>query len=292
MPRRCDLWRIGVVAAAIADVARAVSLDAFQIDWLDEPANFAFEADPFAILRGDTLHLFAEAFDYRERHGRIVHRTIDPDGTVSPPRVVVEEPWHLSYPALVEDDGETYMLPEASKGGGLTLYRAAVFPDRWERVADISLDTVPVDATPFRHDGRWWLAYASAANAKASLHLAFADQLGGSWTPHPGNPMCVNRRGARPGGTPFLLDGRLVLPVQDCAGTYGAAICLLAVDALTPDRFECDPVKRLTAPSSAGRYHEGLHTLTACGKVTLIDVKRIDRTGRGWLIDAKRWLRR
>jgi hypothetical protein len=292
MPRRCDLWRIGVVAAPIAEIARAGSLDAFKIDWLDEPAYFAFEADPFAIRRGDTIHLFTEAFDYRERHGRIVHRTIASDGAVLLPRVVLEEPWHLSYPALVEDDGETYMLPEAAKGGRLTIYRAAAFPDRWERIADITLDTLPIDATPFRHDGHWWLAYASAANAKASLYLAFADQLAGPWTPHPGNPVRVDRAGARPGGTPFLLDGRLVLPVQDCTGTYGAAILLLAVDTLTCERFECEQIARLSPPPSAGRYREGLHTLTACGDVTLIDVKRIDRTGRGWLIDAKRWLTR
>lgn len=292
MPRRCDLWRIGVVAAPIANIARAGSLEAFRIDWLEEPADFAFEADPFAIRRGDTLHLFAETFDYRERQGRIVHRTIGPDGTVSPPRVVLEEPWHLSYPALIENSGETYMLPEASKDGGLTLYRAASFPERWERVTDITLDTVPIDTTPFRHDGRWWLAYASAENAKASLHLAYADQLVGPWTPHRGNPVRIDRSGARPGGTPFQLDGRIVLPVQDCTGTYGAAIRLLAIDTLTPERFECEPLARLAAPPSAGRYREGLHTLTACGEVTLIDVKRVDRTGRGWLIDAKRWLSR
>ena len=86
MPRRCDLWRIGVVTAPIADIARAGSLDDFKINWLEEPADFRFEADPFAVRRGNELHLFAEAYDYRERHGRIVHRTIDPDGTVSPPR--------------------------------------------------------------------------------------------------------------------------------------------------------------------------------------------------------------
>ena len=292
MPRRCDLWRIGVVVAPIAEIARLGSLDAFKIDWLDEPADFAFKADPFAVRRGDTIHLFAEAFDYRERHGRIIHRTIARDGTVSPARVVLDEAWHLSYPALVEDGGQTYMLPEAAKGGGLNLYRAASFPDCWERIADITLDTIPIDATPFRHDGRWWLAYASAANAKASLHLAFADQLAGPWTPHPGNPVRLDPAGARPGGTPFLLDGRLVLPVQDCTGTYGAAIRLLAIDTLTPERFDCEPIARLTSPLGAGHYREGLHTISACDDVTLIDVKRIDRTGRGWLIDAKRWLTR
>ena len=294
MPRRADHWRIGIVGAPIADIARAGTLESFAIDWLDKPADFAFEADPFAIWRDGAIHLFAEAFDYRTRHGRIVHRVIAPDGGASPPNLLLEEPWHLSYPALIEDEGETYMLPEASKGGGLHLYRAARFPDQWERLASIALDTVPVDATPFRHDGRWWLAYASGATsdtAQSTLHLACADHLAGPYTPHPANPVRVDRGGARPGGTPFLLDGRLVIPVQDCATTYGAAIRLLAFDELTSDRVAIAPLTRLTAPASAGAYRDGLHTLTSCGDVTLIDVKRVVRSLAGMLIDVRRKLR-
>lgn len=295
MPRRCDLWRIGIVRAPIEAIARAGSLDPFAIDWLEEPGDLRFVADPFAVRRDGALHLFAEAYDYRERHGRIVHIRIDEEGRVSPARLALEEPWHLSYPQLIEDSGATWMLPEASKGGGLALYRATGFPLRWEKVADIILDVVPVDATPFRHDGGWWLAYSSGAgrdSAMELLHLAYAEALTGPWTPHPANPVRSDRSGARPGGTPFLLDGRLVIPVQDNVGTYGAAIRLLEIDTLTIDRFEATVGARIAPPPSAGQYREGLHTLSACGEITLIDVKRIDRSGRGWMIDACRWLSR
>lgn len=293
MPRRCDLWRIGIVRAAIGEIAQAGSLEGFAIEWLAEPRNFAFMADPFGLQRDGTLHLFAEDYAYRERHGRIVHIAIDEAGLASAPQVVLKEAWHLSYPQMIEDSGETYMLPEASKGGGLALYRAVEFPERWERVGDILLDAVPVDATPFRHEGRWWMAYAPGGrkgDAKTRLHLAWADRLVGPWTAHPGNPVRVDRASARPGGTPFRMDGRLVIPVQDNAGTYGAAIRLLEVDLLTTERFEARPGARIGPPASAGAYREGLHTLSACGEVTLIDVKKIDRTGRGWLIDLRRQL--
>jgi len=295
MPRRCDLWRIGVVRAPIEAIARAGSLEGFAIDWLEEPGDFRFLADPFAIRRDGALHLFAESYDYRERQGRIVHRRIDETGHAGPADLALEEAWHQSYPQLVEDGGDVFMLPEASKGGGLTLYRATNFPRGWEPVARIVLDVVPVDATPFRHDHRWWLAYASGADKRAALsmlHLAYADRLDGPWTPHPANPVRVDRAGARPGGIPFLLDGLLVIPVQDNVGTYGAAIRLLEVNALTTTRFEARLGARIAPPASAGRYHEGLHTLSACVDVTLIDVKRVDRSGRGWLIDAKRLLTR
>lgn len=295
MPRRCDHWRIGIVRAPIDAIARAGSLEPFAIDWLEEPADFRFNADPFAIRHDGALHLFAEAYDYRERHGRIVHIAIDEAGRASPPQLALAELWHLSYPQLIEDRGELFMLPEAAKGGRLTLYRATMFPLGWKPTAEIALDVLPIDATPFRHDGRWWLAYASGANrasALGSLHLAFADRLAGPWIPHPANPVRIDLGAARPGGTPFLIDGQLVIPVQDNRDTYGGAIHLLMVETLTTERFEAKVGARIAAPASAGRYREGLHTLSACGELTLIDVKRIDRSGRGWLIDAGRWISR
>ena len=142
MPRRCDLWRIGIVDAPIEAIARAGSFEPFAVRWLEEPEDFRFVADPFAVQRDGELHLFAEAYDYRERQGRIVHRTVDADGA-SPWQVAVKEPWHLSYPVLVEEEGVTFMLPEASKSGGLWLYRATYFPLGWTRIGEIAPDIVP-----------------------------------------------------------------------------------------------------------------------------------------------------
>ena len=50
------------------------------------------------------------------------------------------------------------------------------------------------------------------------------------------------------------------------------------------------PLARLTAPASAGAYRDGLHTLTSCGEVTLIDVKRVVRSVAGMLIGVRRRL--
>ncbi|MEI9904226.1 MAG: hypothetical protein WDN06_09755 [Asticcacaulis sp.] len=49
----------------------------------------------------------------------------------------MRQPYHLSYPSLIRDGGEIYMLPEAHRSGKLTLYRAERFPDRWAPAADI-----------------------------------------------------------------------------------------------------------------------------------------------------------
>lgn len=294
MPLRSDIWRIGIVQADVARIATE-GLDGMPIAWLPETTAFTFLADPFGLRHEGRRFLFAEAYDYRTRRGVIDVMEISPDGTPGPRRTVLAEPWHLSYPFVFEADEKVWMIPEAHRSGVLTFYRAAAFPDRWEPAACVALDTPAIDATPFHHDGLWWLAYAPAGPQswkQGRLHLAWAKRLTGPWRPHPDNPVRVDRAGSRPGGTPFLRDGQLVLPTQDCRSTYGAAVQLLEIDVLTPDRFEARPGARLGPPASAGAYRDGLHTLSAFGDLTLVDAKRIDRSAGGLAIDIGRRLGR
>src|SRR5205823_3349160 len=106
------------------------------------------------------------------------------------------------------------------------------FPDRWSAVASFELDAVPIDATPFLYEGRWWLFYAphhpEAAKTRA-LHIAFADSLLGPWRAHPGNPVRYDVASARPGGAVSSSQGVPVLPVQDCTMTYGGGLRPLVI---------------------------------------------------------------
>jgi hypothetical protein len=292
MPRRCDIWRVGIAQAPIADIAARGAIDPLSVSWLPEESDFRFLADPFGLWRDGRLHLFAEAYDYRTRHGVIDWMMLDADLRPVDRRTVLREPWHLSYPQIFEADGATWMLPEASQGGRLRLYRAVDFPLYWTRAVEIILDVVPIDATIAHHDGRWWIFYSGGADRQSRMgHLrcAWADRLGGPWHCPPANPIRVDMGGARPGGTPFAIDGTLMLPVQDCRRTYGGAVRILRFLELTPDTVQTDIGGPIGPP--AGRdYRDGLHTLSGCGSVTLIDAKRIDRSGRGWLIDLGRHL--
>lgn len=295
MPRRKDIWRVGVVTAPIAEAAAPGALARLPIHWLPVEPAFTFLADPFGIRRDGGLFVFAEAYDYRTRHGVIDLLELDDTLRVIARRTVLREAWHLSYPYVFEADGAVWMAPEAHRAGVFTFYRAEQFPDVWTPVSRSELDTPAVDPTVFRHGGLWWLAYApdgSQAAKQGRLHLAWAEALTSPWRPHAGNPVRVSRASSRPGGTPFEVDGQLMLPVQDCVATYGHAIRLLRIDVLTPDRFEADAGPPIIAPGVAAPYCEGLHTLSACGDLTLIDVKRIDRSPAGLAIDLGRALGR
>lgn len=290
------MWRVGLVRAPMADLLEPEALARHEVTWIPDPGPLRFLADPMGVWRDGRLYVFAEIYDYRDRVGAIEVLTFDQDLNLLGREPVLKEPWHLSYPFIVEADGETYMLPEAHKSGRLTLYRAEDFPTKWTPVATIELDQVAIDATPVFHDGQWWLFYTPAttkAEKVSALHVAWADRITGPWTPHPANPVRFDRSSSRPGGTPIVVDGTIVLPMQDCRRTYGGAIRMLRVTTLTPDRFEAEPDEPITAPSSFGKLTDGLHTVSAAGPVTLIDAKRFEVSPLSLALDVRReWTRR
>ena len=295
MPLAKDIWRPLLVDAPIETILRRGTIDGHARHWLPYEDYLCFLADPFGLIRGDRLHIFVERYDYRTRRGVIDCLLFDDAFTLIERRRVLEEPWHLSFPFVFEDEGATWMLPEAHRSGALTLYRAEDFPWRWRPAASIALDHVAVDATPVFHDGLWWLFYASAdrpADKTGALFAAWAERLDGPWHPHRSNPLREDPASSRPGGTPVMLDGRLVLPVQDCRKTYGGAIRPLWIDRLTPDAFVAEVGAPIVAPAAFAPFDRGLHTLSAVGDRTLVDVKRRLLSPRSLVTLARRELRR
>lgn len=259
-----------------------------EIVWLpDDPAGFRYVADPFAITRDGCVTVFVEAFDYRTRRGEIRYFQYDASDQLLAEGLALAEPFHLSYPSLIADGDDLYMLPEGHKSGSLKLYRCVRFPDRWERPAQPMLAAPAIDASVVRHGGRWWMFYAlpgPADRAMRELHVAHAETLTGPWTVHPANPVATGFADGRPGGTPFAADGHLHLPIQDCSTTYGAAINLLRIDTMTPDAFAASVVKRFEPGDLLAEYGDGLHTLSGDETVTCIDVKSIRHSpAEGWI---------
>ncbi|MFG6461874.1 hypothetical protein ACG04Q_09855 [Roseateles sp. DXS20W] len=296
---RTDFWQVGIVPLALRDVdATALSAVRSRITWLPDAGRWRYLADPFGLVRGDALHVFVEAFDYRVKRAHIErHEFALADLHWRGRSTALDLPFHLSYPQVLEHGGQTWMVPESFQAGEVALYRATdASLDRWERHGQLLAGPV-ADASLIEHGGRWWMFYTLVgpqARDQRELHVAHAPALTGPWTPLAGNPVRVARDGARPAGRPFVAhDGVLTLPVQDCAAGYGSATRLLRFPLLTPERVVIEAgTERLTGDLASTTHTAGLHTLTGCGAFTLIDVKRIDRSrGKQWL-DFKRRLRR
>jgi len=294
MPRRKDIWQCAIVDRACGELIER-GFDGAAVRWFPEEPDYTFLADPFGIRDAQSLHVFVERYDYRTRHGTIERLTFDDGFDLVERRPALGEAWHLSYPCVFEADGEVWMLPEAHRSGALTLYRAHGRFEDWRAECRIALDFLPVDASPLRHEGRWWLFYTSAQDKRskiADLHVAWAESLCGPWTAHPGNPVRRDPASSRPGGTPVVLDGKIMLPVQDCTRTYGGAIRPLWIDRLDEIGFSASAGPPLGLPDGSPPKCEGMHTLSACGEVTLVDVKTIESSLFGLRIELGRLLGR
>jgi hypothetical protein len=109
-------------------------------------------------------------------------------------------------------------------------------------------------------------------DANTELWLWSAAAFDGPWTPHPQNPVKIDVTSSRPAGTPFVRDGVLYRPAQDCSSSYGGAIVINEVTRLDADWFDERPVGRMEA--EAGRYPTGRHTISFGGGLVAVDGKR------------------
>ncbi len=269
---RHEQWNIGVLDAPIQSLLEAPGPLAPR--WLQMPRRREFFADPIGIVRDGCSMVFCEYLDYRGGRGRI--SAFDPDAPERVHEVEIGPPVHLSYPYLIEHEGALYCIPETCGANEVALYEVERFPDRWRRVATLISGLPLIDVTPFRYDHRWWLAASlpSPRGANCELHLYYADALAGPWQPHAANPVKVDVRSARPGGTPFWKDGVFYRPAQDCSATYGRRVVINRVVRLTTLTFEEEPAA-VVDPPITGAYTAGLHTISALGEGrTLIDAKR------------------
>ncbi len=232
----------------------------------------AFSADPFPIEWRGRLGFFYERLDYRTDKGEIYFQELDDAGVKGEAVPVLSEPWHLSYPFLIEEDGALYMAPEASASNAVTLYRCVDFPQKWEPVAKLVAGVEASDATIFRHGGRYWMTSVTRdgfGGYSDTLAIHHAPSLFGAWEPHRSTPALIDSRHARPAGAVYRHGDHLLRPAQDCSRGYGKAIAFMRVDRLDEAEFRQTPVGHL----SPGAAWPGarLHTINRHGRLECID---------------------
>jgi hypothetical protein len=197
------------------------------------PPADRFWADPFLVEDGETLWVFFEELRFNEQKGFLSCLSINAQGQVSAPQVVLEEDWHLSYPQVFEHEGRWYLLPESSARKNLVLYSAERLPGPWRPVAELLTNCRVADATVWQ-EGSEWRMVASIGTASGPINDMLqtfrAPTLTGPWVPLSQAPVRVDAATARPAGPRFQHHGKWYRPVQDCRQRYGRATHLLAME--------------------------------------------------------------
>ncbi len=261
-------WNIGIIDSPMEEVALNPGKK-WEVKWLKEATGKCFHADPFGILEDGKPVLFFEYFNGTK--GEIF---IQSNGNES--RNLQVSKYHCSYPFIVEDKGTIYCIPEQQASGKLSLYKYNRVEKTLEFISCLLEGFHAVDPSLVFHEDSWWLFCTNAADKGADirLYIFHSKELSGPWNPHQLNPVKTDIRSARPGGHFFTKDGQLYRPSQDSSKGYGGSLVINRIDSLSPEAFMETPVNGLHPEQLSGIYTEGWHTISSCGKFTLVDGKR------------------
>jgi hypothetical protein len=236
------------------------------------PPRDRFWADPFPIEHAGRYFIFFEELLFATGKGHISVVEVSRAGECSPSKKVLERDYHLSYPFLLELQGELFMVPESLQNRTVDLYRCIQFPDQWKLERRLLGDTMCADATFHHQDGRWWMFVnvgIEGAEVYDELHLYCAERFEGPWRAHKSNPVKCDVRGARPAGRLFFRDGKLYRPAQICAPLYGSGLAIHEVLELSRQAY-IEREDRRILPVPQERLL-GLHTLNRAGDLRVVD---------------------
>lgn len=269
-------WNIGVLPHPVESL-----LDEspnLNVRWLPPPAIGQSRATPFGWMREENLNVLYEKTQQETGESVIARLRPKRDNNLKRSRTVLETAGHLSYPFILEKDGQVYAIPEQVHSGKVDLY---LLDDEGTALTLVRtlLEEPLCSPTLFQHEGRWWLFGTAADSPDTVLHAFYADQFEGPYKPHLLNPIKMDIRSARPAGAPFQHAGGLCRPARD-GSTPGGGISFNRIMILTPERFSEEIVKSMDPVP--GRWSHGIHTLSAVGEITLVDGMRklTDRSQR------------
>lgn len=177
-------------------------------------------ADPFLLNHDGKIYLFYELIKKPEPAAKLAVSVYNPDtNNWDFHSVVLDEPFHLSYPYVFEHDSETYMIPETKEAQSVRLYRAVDFPSKWQFERTLIQDKRYVDSSIIFWKGYFFLF----TTRKRKLYLYYSKSLSGEWTLHPKAP--VKRRNyARCAGRILEHDGKLFRFGQEQVNGYGMGL--------------------------------------------------------------------
>jgi hypothetical protein len=226
-------------------------------DVTDSPTHYV--ADPFMVYENGTWYMFFEVLNTRTNQGDIGLATSSDGLNWSYKQIVIDEPFHISFPCVFKWKNEYYMIPESGYAFSVRLYKADDFPMKWS-VTKTLINKMYVDPTFFCYDDKCWLFLGMASNK--NLYLYYANDLLGPWIEHPESPIIEGDANiARPGGRVLVLDDRIIRYTQDCLPIYGNAVRAFEITTLTTTDYEEReiPESPILKASGEGWNADGMH---------------------------------
>ena len=244
---------------------------------LKPPFN-TYWADPFIVEHEDRMIVFFEEYLYNSSRGRINLVELFKDGTRSSPRVIIEEPFHLSFPNVFNYNGKYYLVPESSEANCIRLYESIGFPYEWKYCGNLIDGIDAVDTVFVEENGTWFMLTSEPGGGggdnRGTVSIYYSDSpvsLGG-WHAHPLNPVVNNYKNGRNGGAIIHYANQRIRPAQNSPRFYGESVALMAIDIINTNGYKESPYMTI---SPSDHQITNVHTINNANAFWCYDRVRI-----------------
>lgn len=231
-------------------------------------------ADPFPIEVDDELYIFGEIFEYAKLKGAIGYTKLEGD-SFTPWEVVIDEPYHLSFPNLFYKDGTLYICPEANESRELYLYRCVHFPEVWVKDTVLAEDVNYSDTVFYSNDsGEYGFTCIWDSLEKHEMKMLSCN--GGAIKESEGNMKTLEFYLTRPAGKIFFDEAlkKDVMVSQICKPKYGSGLILKEFEIDWPDYSEKELCRIYPQDVTCEKKKKycGMHTLNFTDHYVVIDL--------------------
>jgi len=226
-----------------------------------------FIADPFMVREENKWYMFFEVMNSEMQKGHIGLAMSNDGLRWNYQQIILQEPFHMSYPYVFKWKDEYYMIPETYQAFSIRLYKAVNFPYKWQFVKNLIYGDFR-DTAILRYDEKWWIFTADryVVNDKNYdvLRLYYSEDLTGYWVEHPKSPLAIgNLHVARCAGRVLLFDGKILRYAQDDFVSYGNQIRAFEIMKLNTEDYEEKEVAMspILKGSGNGWNKDGMHNI-------------------------------
>jgi hypothetical protein len=258
-------WSIGIATCKIEDFTQNKN----PIIWFKNSSKISFNADPFGFKINDKEYIIFEEYSQILKRGRIAIAEINNDKLINK-KIILDNKKHLSYPFILIENDDIFVICEAYKSKKLDLYKIDKSNLSLQKIREIFSNQGAIDPTIIKFNEKYWLFYSKQEKADENLYLAYANSLNEEFIQHPKNPIKSCKASARSGGTPFIIDNKIYRPAQNCQKFYGEKITINKINILNENDFNEEICYEISPPNSKKKII-GIHTISSIGDSTLID---------------------
>ena len=263
-------WTLGIAKGNNEDILQN-RLKSIDFKWIDIPNPEVFVADPFVIeLPNGEIHVIAEHI-HQASYGKLVGYRFSKTLDLLEEKIILDTGTHLSYPFILEVNGEICIIPESAMANGVFAYPYNPIHMSLGNPITLIENEPLLDSTFVHYEDRWWLfATKRGANSNSALHIYHAEHWKGPYEAHKLNPVKTGADGSRPAGNILKQGNQLLRPAQNCKESYGKSITLFKITKLTKDSYEEVPTLELKADIHKENKY-GIHTINHSGSVIVVD---------------------